>query len=70
MATAAIKRAECRGSRRFADAAGRLTPSRVREAVLAIRRGKGMVIDPADPDTRSAGSFFTNPVVTTEAADT
>lgn len=35
----------------------------VREAVLALRRGKGMVLDPADPDTRSAGSFFTNPVV-------
>ena len=35
----------------------------VRAAVLALRRGKGMVLDPADPDTRSAGSFFTNPVV-------
>ena len=29
----------------------------------ALRRGKGMVIDPADPDTVSAGSFFTNPVL-------
>lgn len=35
----------------------------VREAVLGLRRGKGMVLDPADPDTWSAGSFFTNPVV-------
>lgn len=35
----------------------------VREAVLGLRRGKGMVLDPADPDTRSAGSFFTNPIV-------
>lgn len=35
----------------------------VREAVIAIRRRKGMVIDPADPDTRSDGSFFTNPVL-------
>ncbi|MBI4887110.1 MAG: UDP-N-acetylmuramate dehydrogenase [Acidobacteria bacterium] len=35
----------------------------VRQAVLAIRRTKGMVIDEADPDTRSVGSFFTNPVV-------
>ena len=35
----------------------------VREAVLALRRGKGMVLDPADPDTRSAGSFFTNPIL-------
>lgn len=35
----------------------------VREAVLALRAGKGMVLDPADPDTYSAGSFFTNPVL-------
>ncbi len=35
----------------------------VRDAVLALRRGKGMVLDPADPDTRSAGSFFTNPIL-------
>lgn len=35
----------------------------VREAVLAIRRRKGMVLDAADPDTRSVGSFFMNPVV-------
>jgi UDP-N-acetylmuramate dehydrogenase len=36
----------------------------VREAVLALRRGKGMVIDPDDPDSVSAGSFFTNPILT------
>jgi UDP-N-acetylmuramate dehydrogenase len=35
----------------------------VRSAVLALRRGKGMVLDAADADTRSAGSFFTNPVL-------
>ena len=35
----------------------------VREAVLAVRRRKGMVIDATDPDTRSVGSFFINPVV-------
>ena len=35
----------------------------VREAVLTLRRGKGMVLDAADPDSRSAGSFFTNPVL-------
>jgi UDP-N-acetylmuramate dehydrogenase len=35
----------------------------VREAVLALRRGKGMVLDPADHDTWSVGSFFTNPVL-------
>lgn len=41
---------------------------RVREAVLALRRGKGMVVDPRDPDSWSAGSFFTNPVLTAEQA--
>lgn len=35
----------------------------VREAVLAIRRSKSMVYDPQDPNHRSAGSFFTNPVI-------
>lgn len=35
----------------------------VREAVLDLRRGKGMVLDEADHDTWSAGSFFTNPVL-------
>lgn len=35
----------------------------VRETVIEIRRGKGMVIDPADPDSRSDGSFFMNPIV-------
>jgi UDP-N-acetylmuramate dehydrogenase len=38
----------------------------VREAVLGLRRAKGMVIDPDDPDSRSAGSFFTNPVLSAE----
>lgn len=35
----------------------------VREAVLGLRRGKGMVLDADDHDTWSAGSFFTNPIV-------
>jgi UDP-N-acetylmuramate dehydrogenase len=35
----------------------------VRKAVLAVRRSKGMVLDDADHDTWSAGSFFTNPVI-------
>jgi UDP-N-acetylmuramate dehydrogenase len=39
--------------------------ARVREAVLALRRRKGMVIDAGDPDTRSDGSFFVNPVIAT-----
>jgi UDP-N-acetylmuramate dehydrogenase len=37
--------------------------SAVRDAVLGLRRRKGMVLDAEDPDTWSAGSFFTNPVV-------
>ena len=37
--------------------------SDVRQAVLALRRGKGMVTDPSDPDSVSAGSFFTNPIL-------
>jgi UDP-N-acetylmuramate dehydrogenase len=37
-----------------------------RAAVLELRRRKGMLIDPADPDTRSAGSFFTNPILGTD----
>ena len=39
----------------------------VREAVLGLRRSKGMVLDPADHDTWSAGSFFTNPILDTPA---
>lgn len=40
----------------------------VRETVLAIRRRKGMVLDENDHDTWSAGSFFTNPILTPEQA--
>lgn len=40
----------------------------VREAVLGLRRAKGMVLDAADHDTWSAGSFFTNPFLTPEQA--
>jgi UDP-N-acetylmuramate dehydrogenase len=41
----------------------------VREAVLTLRRAKGMVLDPQDPDTASAGSFFTNPILDAAAFD-
>jgi UDP-N-acetylmuramate dehydrogenase len=41
----------------------------VREAVLALRRTKSMVADPGDPDSRSAGSFFTNPILATSEAE-
>ena len=43
--------------------AERTDPARVRAAVLELRRRKGMVLDDADHDTWSVGSFFTNPVV-------
>ncbi|AGF71405.1 UDP-N-acetylmuramate dehydrogenase [Corynebacterium halotolerans] len=41
----------------------------VREQVLELRRGKGMVLEPDDHDTWSAGSFFTNPVVDSTLVD-
>ena len=40
------------------------TLAEVREAVLKIRASKGMLITPGDPDSRSAGSFFKNPILT------
>jgi len=40
----------------------------VRDAVLELRRGKGMVLDAADHDTWSAGSFFTNPILDAASA--
>ncbi|HEV3291932.1 MAG TPA: UDP-N-acetylmuramate dehydrogenase [Streptosporangiaceae bacterium] len=45
------------------DHGGRAPLAEVRAAVLELRRGKGMVLDPGDPDTRSVGSFFVNPVL-------
>ena len=52
-------------ARRLGVAIGDRAPlGEVRSAVLELRRGKGMVLDAADPDTRSAGSFFTNPLLT------
>lgn len=42
----------------------RVPLAQVRDTVLRLRASKGMVLDPADPDTASAGSFFTNPIVT------
>lgn len=41
----------------------RADPAAVRDAVLKLRSAKGMVLDAADHDTWSVGSFFTNPVV-------
>ncbi|MFA5504262.1 MAG: UDP-N-acetylmuramate dehydrogenase [Vulcanimicrobiota bacterium] len=45
------------------------TLAEVRELVLEIRRSKSMVYDRNDPNHRSAGSFFTNPIVTAEKAE-
>jgi len=48
----------------------RVPPAEARAAVLGLRAGKGMVLDADDPDTRSAGSFFTNPIlVAAQAAE-
>ncbi|MFT8636915.1 MAG: UDP-N-acetylmuramate dehydrogenase [Pseudoclavibacter sp.] len=44
-------------------AGGRAPVAEVRREVLRLRRSKGMVYDPADPDTHSCGSFFINPIV-------
>ncbi len=46
---------------------GRAPLADVRAAVLELRRGKGMVVDPDDPDSVSAGSFFTNPILDADA---
>jgi UDP-N-acetylmuramate dehydrogenase len=40
-----------------------------RETVVSLRRAKGMVVDPADADTTSAGSFFTNPILSADALE-
>jgi UDP-N-acetylmuramate dehydrogenase len=55
--------------RELGDAIGAApTLATVRDTVIALRRRKSMVIDPADPNRRSAGSFFTNPIVTDAVA--
>ncbi|ROP64178.1 UDP-N-acetylmuramate dehydrogenase [Curtobacterium sp. PhB115] len=63
---------------RYAQLAGSLgvelgalvAPSTVRDEVLRLRGTKGMVLDAEDPDTWSAGSFFTNPIVSPAFAET
>jgi UDP-N-acetylmuramate dehydrogenase len=52
-----------------AEPGSRADPTRVREVVLSLRASKGMVLDDADHDTWSVGSFFTNPVVTPAELD-
>jgi UDP-N-acetylmuramate dehydrogenase len=60
--TPAIRYAEL--ERWFGDR-GVQTPSlsAVRDAVIGLRRAKSMVVDPSDPDARSCGSFFVNPIL-------
>ena len=50
----------------FAGSLRKPTLAEVRGAVLEIRAAKGMVISPGDPNSRSAGSFFKNPVLSAE----
>ncbi|MEU5437432.1 UDP-N-acetylmuramate dehydrogenase [Streptomyces sp. NPDC020719] len=45
------------------EAGDRVPAATARETVLKLRAGKGMVLDPEDHDTWSAGSFFTNPIL-------
>ncbi len=53
----------------FAGRDGTPTLAQVREAIRKIRASKGMLISPGDPDSRSAGSFFKNPVLSTPQHD-
>ncbi len=61
------------GTARYPELQERVSPratlSQIRTAVLALRRRKSMVIDPEDPNHRSAGSFFLNPIVPTAEAE-
>lgn len=57
-----LRYAELTGALGIATSA-RAPLAQVRDTVIALRRKKGMVVDAADPDTASAGSFFTNPIV-------
>lgn len=50
------------------DTGERADAAAVRATVLRLRAGKGMVLDPADRDTYSTGSFFTNPIVDADTA--
>lgn len=67
--TFALRRDSLSAPVRYAELAGRLGVGvgdqvplgKVRDAVLELRRGKGMLLDAGDPDAASAGSFFTNP---------
>jgi len=57
--------------RALAAESGGAAPSlrQIRDQVIALRRAKSMVLDPDDDNRRSAGSFFTNPIVPDAEAD-
>lgn len=57
------------GSALALDAQGKAPLLNVRETVIRLRRAKGMVLDPSDPESKSAGSFFTNPIVESSVAE-
>lgn len=61
------------GAVRYAELQKTIRPnatlSEIRRAVLDLRRRKSMVLDPDDPNHRSAGSFFLNPIVAASDAD-
>jgi UDP-N-acetylmuramate dehydrogenase len=67
---AELERALAAGLARAPAAAtpARATLAGVRDTVLALRRAKSMVIDPGDPNRRSVGSFFMNPIVPADHA--
>jgi UDP-N-acetylmuramate dehydrogenase len=56
-------------SRALDARAGAPSLREIRSTVITLRRAKSMVLDPQDPDARSAGSFFVNPVVSAETAN-
>jgi len=66
-----LRRSRSSGPVRYGELAGRLGTDIGASApledtacaVIELRRAKGMVLDPTDPDSRSVGSFFTNPVL-------
>jgi UDP-N-acetylmuramate dehydrogenase len=57
---------------RYLSEQGSINPSlkEVRQAVINVRKSKGMVIDDSDPDSRSVGSFFVNPVISLDEFET
>ncbi|PQZ99485.1 UDP-N-acetylenolpyruvoylglucosamine reductase [Arthrobacter sp. MYb224] len=70
----ALRRTEASAPIRYAELARRLgveagdsaPAAKVRQSVLELRRSKGMVYEPNDPDSHSTGSFFTNPILPAE----